>query len=401
MPEHQRIDTATPLATAAVVLGALLLLVATATPAVAQQTLFFSSDIPTDPSTGSLLEPADVVQHVSGSYAVQFNVPGIPSIEAVDAVEKRVAAPEWLVSLRVPHDPAGHLGALAQPHDVILFNGATYSLYFDGDGIASSIPLGANVDAIYQEGGDNGDLVMSFDIPVEVPPGSGTIAEPSDLVRYTPGGGGPTDWSLVGVDFVAAAAGAGIPPTGNVVGADRIPEGLALVFDTPTALSPSIGPPIYEPGQVTLWDGTRFSFLDSLGNWPVTSRVDALSCGSGSVVAPRNPTAIRLERSISTPGDVTISWQPSCSVAAVDYGVYEGTLVRPWAYNHGQIDCLDDGGDLQEDVTPSALSTYYLVVAQSLTLEGTYGENSFSNQRPQAAVPANRCLTTQIVDACP
>ena len=73
-----------------------------------------------------------------------------------------------------------------------------------------------------------------------------------------------------------------------------------------------------------------------------------------------------------------------------------------------QIICNDlTGGPFDEDFTPMAVDTYYLVVPHNWTEEGAYGVDHDPTrvppriERPQAALAASRCAVTQIVTPCP
>ncbi len=66
--------------------------------------------------------------------------------------------------------------------------------------------------------------VVSFDVPTELPAGSGIFYEPADLVCFKPtGGGGPGDWTFAGIVFDASAAGLGVSISDNLIGADGGP----------------------------------------------------------------------------------------------------------------------------------------------------------------------------------
>ena len=62
---------------------------------------------------------------------------------------------------------------------------------------------------------------------------------------------------------------------------------------------------------------------------------------------------------------------------------------------------LDDGGALlEEQITPAASDSYYLIVPHNNKDEGTYGEDSTATLRPQASL-ISRCVATQLVTSCP
>lgn len=66
---------------------------------------------------------------------------------------------------------------VATPADVVRWNGASYALEFDGS--AAGVPAGARVDAVTLE--SSGDLVLSFDTTVLL---SGAVFADEDLVQF-------------------------------------------------------------------------------------------------------------------------------------------------------------------------------------------------------------------------
>ncbi|ANM31041.1 hypothetical protein ABI59_17865 [Acidobacteria bacterium Mor1] len=137
---------------------------------------------------------------------------------------------------------------------------------------------------------------------------------------------------------------------------------------------------------------TRFNSENSLQIFSV--EVAEAAAGPGDI-----ENTLMVDRSQQVPGDLALSWQQSCSTDAVDYAIYEGTLGD--FTSHVQIDCSDDAGDRIEEITPSPGNTYYLLVAIGGSDEGSYGVDSAGQERPSAALPQNRCLETQLLDACP
>ena len=109
----------------------------------------------------------------------------------------------------------------------------------------------------------------------------------------------------------------------------------------------------------------------------------------------RIPPKLLVTKSTITPGDLTLSWLTSCSQGASDYGIYEGTI-GSW-YSHTLKDCDDGAPALTEEVTPAAGSSYYLVVPQNDSEEGSYGLAT-SGERP---VGAAQCITPQTLTPCP
>ena len=93
---------------------------------------------------------------------------------------------------------------------------------------------------------------------------------------------------------------------------------------------------------------------------------------------------------------ITIGWSASCSSAAQDYGIYEGTIGL-W-YSHTAIDCTDDAHDLSETITSSPGNRYYLVVPLGSNGEGSYGTTSAGTEIPAGSSP---CRVSQVLGSCP
>ena len=346
-------------------------------------------EVPTDDpgGGGTTFLPADFIRYAGGLYAPVLTIPGNP---AVDAIEKMDKPGNWLFSVEAASNLGGSLPTPAEPRDVIRRDSAAaYSFFFCGAG--AGVPAASNVDAIYLEGGDTGNLIVSFDVPTTI--GASTF-DPADLVRFRHTGPACGDWALAAVPlaFDASAAGAGIPATTNLIGADLVGGKLVLAFDVPSDLLPTLGPTTYVPGDLVTWDGANFSIFESLAAWPISSLVDGLT---GPANPGRVPPTLKINKSTLTPGDLTLIWTASCSEGAIDYGIYQGTI-GSW-YSHTLKDCHDDPPALTEEVTPAAASSYYLVVPQNGIEEGSYGLAT-AGERP---VGAAQCIGLQSITACP
>lgn len=94
-------------------------------------------------------------------------------------------------------------------------------------------------------------------------------------------------------------------------------------------------------------------------------------------------------------GDITLTWDPSCSASDSDYEVYEGTVGN--YTSHESIFC-STGGLTTITFTPVAGSSYYLVVPRTNLREGSYGQDSTGAERPQGS---GACLDQLILDTCP
>ena len=113
--------------------------------------------------------------------------------------------------------------------------------------------------------------------------------------------------------------------------------------------------------------------------------------------APGSVLGLQLGRSEAVPGDLVLSWTPSCGATANDYGIYEGIL-GSW-YTHNKRDCEDDGGDLTETITPSDGDRYYLVVPLDENAEGSYGVRWNGDERPVGG-GIFRCRSSQNSTPC-
>jgi hypothetical protein len=255
------------------------------------------------------------------------------------------------------------------------------------------------VDSLYKDGfDDGGSLVVSFDVPTDIPPFVGASAfEPADLVEFLPTAAGVcsgTVWVIALANPVLDAT-TTIPPmplSSNVDGADDPHLRWILAFDVPTNLPPALpatAPAI--PGMLVEWDGgaLAFSSFEVLGGWPISSIVDGVSCG-GARPGRVPDTSVKLDKAVAPVGDIVLSWGPSCAApeAAQDYQIYEGTL-GTW-YNHSCVVDTDPPFTLTEQITPAVGNTYYLVVPLNRCkgTEGSYGKCSPSaacgagNERP-------------------
>jgi hypothetical protein len=138
--------------------------------------------------------------------------------------------------------PSGTGTITVTPRDVASFDGTNYSLYFSGS--VNGGPAGAAIDALTMVGGT--DLALSFDIPVALPGPASTIitAYPSDLVQLT-GSGAPFQIFFDGRKN-------GVPAGVNLVGADYLGSNghLLLVFDG----TGSVGGENFTPQEVLEFD---------------------------------------------------------------------------------------------------------------------------------------------------
>jgi len=344
----------------------LALLLATA-PAAHAASVYVSPDVPTTLGV-STYQPTQVIRDDSGVHSLEIS---LPAGAAIDALFRRDDG-RWLFSFDAPVQLSM---TTYQPSDVVMFDGVTWSLFFYGAGMG--IPANANLDAVFMVGGDNGDIVVSLDVPAVI---RGLTFLPADLIRFT----GPVPSHFL--DSTATVP--PIPISSNVTGADLRGGLVILTFDVPTTL----GAATYAPGELVSWSGAAFASYQKDPLWPAGSRVDGVSF----LADPGETPTLDVALSGVTPGGLTISWTHSCSTGAEDYAIYEGRL-GSW-YSHKSIDCSDGGGDFVEEITPSADDSYYLVVPLNPNDEGSYGIRSNGALRPAGS---GTCLPTQVVSQCP
>jgi hypothetical protein len=134
-------------------------------------------------------------------------------------------------------------------------------------------------------------------------------------------------------------------------------------------------------------------------DWQVeyTDTAVILHCLDSS--AGKIPPTVGVAKSAITSGDLTISWDPSCSVGGIDARIYEGTIGS--FSSHEAIICTDAGSDRTEEVTPSGNSMYYLVVPLSATAEGSYGTDWPAGDERPAGGNGSCSPLPQDFDPCP
>jgi hypothetical protein len=125
-------------------------------------------------------------------------------------------------------------------------------------------------------------------------------------------------------------------------------------------------------------DGSQDAFVPAAGPPAPGGRVDGLVMAKD--VSP----------------SITLSWDPSCSTADVDYEIYEGTIGS--FIDHVRVPGLcTTGGVTTASFAPGTGSHYYLVVPTDGSTEGSYGEDGDGLERPASIAP---CRTPSLGD-CP
>ena len=257
----------------------------------------------------------------------------------------------WLFSVESANNLAGVLGgADADPRDVIRFDSGagTYSFFFCGATVG--IPDGVNLDAAYLDDGDNGTLIVSFDVPTTL--GAMTF-DPADLVRFRKTVAGCGGWALDG----------GQPGLRRVRGRHRHSDfgqharrgacrALRIFsLDVPATLGPP-GAVTYLPGQIVAWNGAAFSVYEPLAGWPLSDTVDGLSTQGNPGIVPATLLVNKTVFPQLDTSDVIISWSASCSEGASNYGIYEGTIGTWYSHTLGRLS-RTAAAPLTEQITPA------------------------------------------------
>jgi hypothetical protein len=177
---------------------------------------------------GITARPGDVVRFNGATYTLAFDAAanGVPNGVVTDAVSV-INGGDLLLSF----DTTVTIGAVtANKEDLVRFNGATFTLFFNGG--AAGVPSGLNLDGAHYLD-SNGHLLLSFD-------GSGTIGgvafDDEDVVEFDPGAntcqmsydGGVqhAEWGPANLVALGAIEGPAVPPTptgggGGPVDSDR------------------------------------------------------------------------------------------------------------------------------------------------------------------------------------
>lgn len=363
---------------------ALSIVLALATPVVLAQpapspTIYFVPDVPTDDPSGASATTFLPWNVVRYRAGTYAVALSLPPNTFLDAVHRMDRRGRWLLSVEVPTELPPGSGIVFQPEDVILY---------DASAPVPGYSMFLDGSAAGIPPGSNLESVFlvggdSGDpvIGFDVPTVfGGTTYDPADLVRLSAGG--------IVLYFDASASGGGVATSSNVTDACQAasssgPALLAFALDVPTDLASPLGAGTYLPGQIVSWNGSDYGLYTNLAPWPTSSLVHALSCGGnpGRVYDKSvYPFPIQVDRSAFVAGNIVISWSASCSQGAEDYGIYEGRI-GSW-YSHTQKVCTDAGSDLREEITPQAADSYYLVVPQTSLEEGSYGRNFVRTQAP-------------------
>ncbi len=138
-----------------------------------QAAVQYSTDITVDLS-GTTVDDEDVASDDLFGAVVRLDLTGFPQAADVDAYQRILPSNELLFSFGTTVALPG--GVTADEGDVVRFDGTVYSLEFDAS--AEGFPEGVNLDAV---GVIEGDLLLSFDQPVSA---GGIAADSEDLLRF-------------------------------------------------------------------------------------------------------------------------------------------------------------------------------------------------------------------------
>jgi len=124
---------------------------------------------------GTVARPGDVVRYDGAAYAIEFDstAEGLPDGVLVDAVSLQPTG--LLLSFDTTVDLPG--GVIADDEDLVRFDGANFSLAFDGS--AEGLAAALDIDAAQDLGG--GAFAMSFDTTGAI---DGIVFADEDVVRF-------------------------------------------------------------------------------------------------------------------------------------------------------------------------------------------------------------------------
>ena len=161
----------------------------------------------------------------------------------------------------------------------------------------------------------------------------------------------------------------------------------------------SVNPASVQDVVDVLVDPTDFYLnihTSDFGGGAIRDQLGSTGSVSGAVPdgdsVPGNP----LELDKAGGGSLDLDWDASCLSTDTDYEIYEGDIGS--FYSHEMVLCTT-GGSTSANIAPGPDSHYYLVVPTDGAVEGSYGTNSSSTQRPPGAPD---CLPQSLANpVCP
>src|SRR5512143_3257949 len=243
-----------------------------------------SSDVPFVLGAGTFGPDAGLAVPTAGPYAV-VDLGTLPANANVTAFHElddggRLFSLETFTAL-----PGG---VTADRDDVVQYDGAGYSVFFDG--AAAGVPAGARIDAIgWRRQGGVASLLLSFDVTVALP---GVTAEDEDVVAWAGGA-----WTLA---FDGSAA--GISPELDVDGFDRDPvTGTVYAsFDGSGRLSGVD----FDDDDVLAWNGSTWTLAlagDLVGPSFAAGDLDALAVVTPNIFRDGFESGTTVEWSAAAP----------------------------------------------------------------------------------------------------
>jgi len=94
-------------------------------------------------------------------------------------------------------------------------------------------------------------------------------------------------------------------------------------------------------------------------------------------------------------GSLSLTWGDSCRVSDRDFAVYQGPL---GAFSQQTPVVCSTGNQTGTTLVPDSGNTFYLIIAHDGAYEGSYGSDSFGNQRVAGPV---QCRPTAAAQSCP
>ncbi len=204
--------------------------------ATAQAIVSGSPDITIELGAGPVTADEDVAVDNQMGVVLNEMLGPLPEASAINAFGLDVNG-DFLISFETTTDLPGSV--IARPGDIIRYNGANYSIEFDG--LASGLPSGVRVDATSLA---PGGLLLSFDTTVDL--GSGLIVADEDLVRW--------NGSAFSLAFDGSAA--GLDTALDIDAAQNLGGGVFLMsFDTTGQISGIV----FDDEDVMRFDGAIWS----------------------------------------------------------------------------------------------------------------------------------------------
>ncbi|MEE8412185.1 MAG: hypothetical protein V3S47_06750 [Acidobacteriota bacterium] len=156
--------------------------------------------------------------------------------------------------------------------------------------------------------------------------------------------------------------------------------------DASTPFGRAMHTAVWTGGEMIVWGGWRTNGSQT--------NTGAVYCVNGAT-AGGIPGGVGGLQVTKNGGQLDLVWNPSCSVDASDYSVYEGTL-GDWT-SHMPVMCAT-GGAVSIPVNPASGSVYFLIAPRNTTVEGSYGTDSEGFDRTTSLAA---CMAVQDTTTCP